>query len=178
MKRFHYLACALSLLFTGSICAESDNIGAVRHPATDLKPVSFQQWDAVLDNGDGQITVVDYWASWCAPCIERFPHMVEMHHKYKDQGVRFLSLNLDEYDDEESIIWANDFLARIKAVFPNYHMNENMLTAFERLDLLGIPVVRIYAADGSELHRLSGDNPNKQFSEKDVENAILGLLAK
>jgi len=178
VKRFYYLACILGLLFAGSICAESDNIGLVRHPATDLKPVSFQQWDAVLDNSDGQISVVDYWASWCAPCIERFPHMVEMHHKYKDQGVRFLSLNLDEYDDEESIIWANDFLARIKAVFPNYHMNENMLSAFERLDLLGIPVVRIYAADGSELHRLSGDNPNKQFSEKDVENAILGLLAE
>ena len=80
--------------------------------------------------------------------------------------------------DEESISWANDFLARIKAVFPNYHMNENMLTAFERLDLLGLPVVRIYASDGSEQYRLSGDDPNRQFSEKDVENAILGLLAE
>lgn len=178
MNRFHYLCCVLGLLFSGSICAHDENAGSVTHPATDLKPVSFQQWEAVLNNSNGQITVVDYWASWCAPCIERFPHMVEMHHKYKDQGVRFLSLNLDEYDDQESINWANNFLARTRAVFPNYHMKENMLAAFERLDLLGIPVVRIYAADGMELHRLSGDNPNKQFSEKDVENAILGLLAR
>ena len=178
MKRFYYLLCVLGLLFTGSICAEGDNTGSARHIDTDLKPVSFQQWDEILDSSNGQITVVDYWASWCAPCIKRFPHMVELHHAYKDRGVRFVSLNLDEYGDEESISWANDFLARIKAVFPNYHMNENMLTAFERLDLLGLPVVRIYASDGSEQYRLSGDDPNRQFSEKDVENAILGLLAE
>jgi len=102
--------------------------------------------------------------------------MVEMHHKYKDRGVRFISLNLDEKGDQESIDWANDFLARIQAVFPNYHMDENMTDAFERLDLLGLPAVRIYARDGAETHRLSGDNPYQQFTEKDVENAISGLL--
>ena len=51
-----------------------------------------------------------------------------------------------------------------------------MSEAFERLDLLSLPAVHIYAEDGSEAHRLSGDNPYKQFTEKDVENAVLGLL--
>ncbi len=102
--------------------------------------------------------------------------MVEMYHKYKDRGVRFISLNFDEQGDTESIDWANDFLKRIKAVFPNYHMDENMTAAFERLDLLGLPAVRIYDTDGTEAQRLSGDNPYKQFTEKDVENALLDLL--
>lgn len=123
------------------------------------------------------MTVVDFWASWCSPCIERFPHMVEMHHKYKNRGVNFISLNFDEQGDQESINWANDFLRRTQAVFPNYHMDENMTDAFEKLDLLGLPAVRIYATDGTEIHRLSGDNPYKQFTDKDVETAVLGLLA-
>lgn len=167
---------ALCLLAPGSILAEDSDGHTSTHSPTELQPISFAQWDEILGKQLGHITVVDFWASWCPPCIERFPHMVEMHHKYKGRGVRFLSLNLDEQGDQESIEWANDFLGRIKAVFPNYHMDENMTEAFERLDLLGLPTVRIYAPDGAEAHRLTGDNPYRQFTEKDVENAVLGLL--
>jgi thiol-disulfide isomerase/thioredoxin len=169
---------ALCLLAPAGIWAESSNDLPVTRKPSDLQAVSFEDWDGVLEKQLGHITVVDFWAGWCSPCIERFPHMVEMHHQYKDRGVRFISLNLDEQGDEESIQWANDFLERIEAVFPNYHMNENMTAAFERLDLLGLPTVRIYATDGSEAYRLSGDNPYKQFTEKDVEDAVLKLLSQ
>lgn len=163
------MICALCLLLANGSWAEGSD-------STDLQAISFTEWDGVLEKQRGNITVVDYWASWCPPCIERFPHMVEMHHTYQDRGVSFISLNLDEQGDEESIEWANEFLERVGAVFPNYHMDENMTEAFERLDLLGLPAVRVFARDGRETHRLSGDNPNKQFTEKDVENAVLGLL--
>lgn len=145
---------------------------------TRMQAVSFEQWEQALAAQRGNITVVDYWASWCPPCIERFPHMVEMHHAYHAQGVRFVSLNLDEQGDTESIGWANEFLAETGAVFANYHLDENMTQAFERLDLLGLPTVRIYTADGAETFKLTGDNPYRQFTEKDVENAILELLGR
>ncbi|RZW13438.1 MAG: TlpA family protein disulfide reductase, partial [Desulfobulbaceae bacterium] len=126
----------------------------------------------------GRITVVDVWASWCPPCIERFPHMVALHHEYDERGVDFISLNLDEKGDTESLQWANDFLRKTNAVFPNYHMDENMMAAFERLDLLGLPVVLIYNPDGSEAYRLTGDDPNNQFDDRDVEDAVLTLLGQ
>ncbi len=178
MKQILRVIFALCLLAPVSICANEPNSASAARGSTDLQPISFAQWDGILEKQLGNITVVDFWAGWCSPCIKRFPHMVEMHHKYKDRGVSFISLNLDEQGDKESIDWANDFLERIKAVFPNYHMDENMSEAFERLDLLGLPTVRIYATDGTEAYRLSGDNPYKQFTEKDVENAILDLLAR
>lgn len=146
--------------------------------STDLQPVTFEKWDEVLANLDGQIVVVDYWAGWCSPCIERFPHMVEMHHRYRDRGVQFISLNLDEQGDTEAIEWANEFLARIGADIPNYHMDENMTDAFERLDLLGLPAVGVIDREGAEAHRLSGDNPFRQFTEQDVEDAVRELLGQ
>jgi thiol-disulfide isomerase/thioredoxin len=169
---------ALGLLLAVCVLAP---VGARAQDAasgTGMQPVSFAQWDVVLESHHGAIVVVDYWASWCPPCIERFPHMVEMHHRYHDRGVRFISLNLDEQGDTEALDWCNGFLARVGAEFPNYHLDENMSTAFERLDLLGLPVVRIFAPDGNEAYKLTGDNPYEQFTEKDVENAILELLAR
>lgn len=175
MRIFQSALLAFYLLVSGTGWSAVET--ASNATPTRMQAVSFSEWDAMLEKQQGNITVVDFWASWCPPCIERFPHMVEMHHEYEDQGVRFISLNLDEQGDTESIDWANAFLAETAAMFANYHLDENMTQAFERLDLLGLPTVRIYDADGNEAFKLTGDNPYKQFTEKDVENAILELLA-
>ena len=39
-----------------------------------------------------QYLLVDFWASWCAPCRRAIPHLAELHERYKDQGLRILSI--------------------------------------------------------------------------------------
>lgn len=43
-----------------------------------------------------EVWVVDFWASWCRPCIESIPHLKELNEKYSGQNVRFLSVSWDE----------------------------------------------------------------------------------
>ena len=38
----------------------------------------------------GKIYVVEFWATWCGPCIVMMPHMAEMQHEFKDRGVTFI----------------------------------------------------------------------------------------
>jgi thiol-disulfide isomerase/thioredoxin len=45
---------------------------------------------------DGSIRVVDFWATWCPPCREEIPHFNELHRKYKDKGVNFVGISVDE----------------------------------------------------------------------------------
>jgi hypothetical protein len=103
--------------------------------------------------------------------------MVELAQKYADQDVEFVSLCLDDRDDEDSIALAKRFLTEQRARFPNFLMDEVVTQAFEKLDLLGIPAVFIYGPDGSLRHRLTGDDPNNQFTDADVDDAIEELLA-
>jgi len=166
---------ALAFMLAGAVCPDD---GSGEGAATEMISVGFDGWKKVLEETSGNITVVDLWASWCAPCIERFPHMVTLYHTYHGRGVRFISLNFDESGDTESLQWANSFLQRVGAVFPNYHMDENMTAAFDHLDLVGLPVVQIYDAAGAEAYRLTADDPNRQFHHQDVENAVLALLQK
>jgi thiol-disulfide isomerase/thioredoxin len=44
---------------------------------------------------DGRVTLVDVWATWCAPCIEAMPHLEELQTKYEDQGFTVVGVMSD-----------------------------------------------------------------------------------
>lgn len=146
--------------------------------AVELKTTTLAAWPDQLATYQPNIVVLDLWATWCISCLERFPHMVEMHHQFKDKGVRFVSLLLEDPEEPKAIKMARAFLQKQQADFDHYFMNENLMMSFEELDLLGIPAVFIYASDGSLAYRLTNDNPNKQFTEDDVLAAVEDLLKK
>lgn len=43
----------------------------------------------------GKTVYVDFWASWCAPCLSSLPLYNDMYHKYKDQGLEIVAINVD-----------------------------------------------------------------------------------
>ena len=44
----------------------------------------------------GQVVVLNFWATWCPPCVEEMPSLVQMQHQLKDKGVTVLAVSLDE----------------------------------------------------------------------------------
>jgi len=143
-----------------------------------MQPINYEQWETQREEYLPKIVVVDMWAMWCVSCIERFPEMVKLHAEYKNRNVQFVSMNLDDREDLQSLEVAEKFLIKMNANFDHYRMDENLLHAFEKIDLIGIPAVLIYDEEGKEKYRLTGDNPNKQFTDKDIEIAIKELLTK
>jgi len=175
-RRISQLAVLVLLLAAG--CSTQLRDSEAERPASGLQPITFEAWQQKLAGAKGSITVVDFWATWCSPCLERFPHMVALHERYKESGVRFVSVSLDDRDDKGAVEHARSFLARQNAAFTNYLMDENVTDAFQKLDLLSIPAVLIYGRDGRLRYKLTGDDPNRQFTNEDVDRAIEVLLGE
>ena len=50
-----------------------------------------------LDDAVGAVTVIDFWATWCGPCIRSLPALQQLHERYADDSsVRILSVNIDD----------------------------------------------------------------------------------
>lgn len=59
----------------------------------------------------GKITLIDFWATWCKPCLNEIPNLVELHSKYHGQGFQILGISLDEPNkttEEDLRKWARE----------------------------------------------------------------------
>ena len=60
----------------------------------DVKDVD-NNWVNMKELTGEKITVIDFWATWCKPCVTALPKLNELSEKYKDKGVSFIGVNVD-----------------------------------------------------------------------------------
>jgi len=99
----------LGLTFTGLLMSFS----ATAELAKDFSLSGVGDTTVSLEEYRGSIVYLDFWASWCAPCLQSFPWMDELLVKYEDQGFQIVAVNLDSSkEDAEEFLLDNpvDFL--------------------------------------------------------------------
>jgi len=142
-----------------------------------LEKVNFDEFlSRIAADKTAKYTMVDAWATWCGPCKENFPHVVEMHKKYGDKGLAVVSLSFDDPAVAKQVSDARQFLAEKKAVFTNFLLDEEQGVGFEKLDINSIPAVFLYGPGGKLVKRFTMDDPNHQFTYDEVEKTVVALL--
>ena len=85
-----------------------------------------------LSGLQGQVVMVNFWATWCGPCREEMPHLEALYQRYGDLGFTLLGVNV-----EEDSSGADEFLAETPVSFPILFDPENEVS--ELYDVIAMP---------------------------------------
>jgi thiol-disulfide isomerase/thioredoxin len=135
-------------------------------PAISVDALDGGKFD--LADHQGKVVIIDFWASWCGPCVRGLPVVTEVAKAYADQGVVFYAMNVQED------------AATIKPFLKKHKLDVNVALdtdgkVSEAYGVQGIPQTVIIGKDGviSKIH--VGFSPKmKKILEDDVKKALEG----
>src|SRR5262245_60249069 len=100
-RRFIAWAAVVALLGVALGCGNDKKASTGRAPRQGDVKVTASKIDGLekaIEAAKGKVVLIDFWATWCGPCVESFPRLVEKHHKYDEKGLAVITVSLDDPD--------------------------------------------------------------------------------
>lgn len=135
-------------------------------PAPDFKLKGLDDQDVALADLKGQVVVLDFWATWCGPCVVSLPKIDKLHQEKKDAGVKVFAVNLRE--DKELV---QGFMTSKKLSLPVLLDSEG--ATGEAYQAQAIPQTVVIGKDGTIAKVFVGAGPNTEAQIREaVETAL------
>jgi len=160
--RLSLLAVVVSLLVG---CKPRPSINPSSHPMAPefaLTDINGQRLD--LASYRGEVVLLDFWATWCAPCKTEIPHFIDMQNKYGSQGLQVIGLSMDD-----SVGPVKKFYAEEKINYPVAVADDKLAEAYG--GVLGLPIAFLIDRDGRIIAKHTGETEAAVF-EKEIEEAL------
>ena len=156
---------------TGNASESSASVGAAENgnsPATgagdradtaapDFTLQSLEGERFRLSETDGKIRLIDFWATWCAPCREEVPMLNELQADYRDRGLLILAIT-----DEESEV-VREFVEKYGVEYLNLIGTEETAEAY---GVLGLPAAYLLDPEGRVVKTFLGPKPRRALVEQ------------
>jgi len=154
MKNYFLFFILLSFLTYG----QSDD-------SIEIKSIAQNEIDNLIENRKGKLLLINIWATWCIPCREEFPDLVELSQNYQNE-LDVVAISVDFKEDIENKIIP--FLKKNKVEFPVYingfKKDDQLINYFSEVWNGAIPATFIYDKKGKQVKFIEGKHSFESFS--------------
>ena len=138
-----------------------------------LRPVDAADVLEIVGEHRGRVVLLNFWATWCPPCIVEFPEIVSLENEYRERGLTVVSVSADFPTKLETDLLP--FLEEHQPDFPVHLMQTDDVDEFIRVidpEWSGaIPATFFYASDGNLAHKQF-----KVMTREEMVGVVEGLL--
>ena len=129
-----------------------------------LIPLDEDGFHRLIAEHHGRVVLVDFWATWCAPCREELPKLVALHATYQAKGLDFVTISCDEPEQEAE---AAGFVVRQGAPGPHYIRkakdDDKFINSIDRKWSGALPALFVFDRSGRQIQSFIGESDLKQL---------------
>ncbi len=126
---------------------------------------TIDEFKSIMDSSKGKVTLVNFWATWCPPCVKEFPELVKLYNNYKDENFNLIFVSLDDNSEVKSKLIP--FLKKQGVDFVSYHADlkkpEELIDYVDKSWQGEIPLTKIYDKEGKLAATFIGSKTYQQF---------------
>jgi peroxiredoxin len=149
-------------------CAGKDNnpvaletsSALIGRPAPDFVLNDIDGNAVKLADFKGKVLIVDFWSTWCGPCVGEIPDFVELYRTYKDKGLVIVGISLDQGGVEV----VKNFAAQYKVTYPLVMGDQKVTEAYGGIS--AIPTTFIIDRQGKIIDGVVGSREKSYFVKK------------
>lgn len=124
--------------------------------STFAEPIDFSLHDLkgkarTLSEFRGKWVVVNYWATWCPPCVDEIPELVKFHDRHHDKDAVVIGINYEDIPQPQLRAFVDEYFIS----YPVLQV-EDMRPAHEQLDVGGLPTTYVISPEGEVVARQVG----------------------
>ena len=119
---------------------------------------------------DGDILIIDFWGTWCAPCVSEIPHYNAIDREYRDKGVHLIGLTAQSGEAEEVAEWLEADESH-NITYQLVMVNDELINTFG--PILGYPTTILIDKDGTIIKRWIGAGANKSDRIRELLDKML-----
>ncbi|MCJ8319399.1 MAG: TlpA family protein disulfide reductase [Colwellia sp.] len=156
----------LVVILLSLFCSLNANALKIGDMAPDFTLKSLEGTNLKLAEQQGQIILLNFWASWCGPCRQEMPILQKLHEKYQELGVAVWGVNVEQENQA-----GRDFLDDLNLSFPIFFDETNAISANYNVEAM--PTTVLIDRDGKVRYVFRGF---KKGYEKKYAKAIKQLI--
>ncbi|SNR37606.1 TlpA family protein disulfide reductase [Puniceibacterium sediminis] len=144
-------------------------VGTSQFTGFDQKPLSLADYQLSLADYQGKWVLLNFWATWCAPCRKEMPMLSELQTELGGENFEVVTIATGRNPPSAM----QKFFNEIRVTNLPLHRDPKSLLARE-MGVLGLPITVIINPEGQEVGRLQGDAEWSSDSAKAMLRALIG----